>query len=70
MDKKFHTSIQGLQPSKTKHTNRIIVEPKSGVMWEFKSVFQRNIGLNRRMKDIDPEFENLHEDLIYHLFPT
>jgi len=65
MDKKFQSGIEGLKPSETKHTNRIIVEPKSGVMWEFKSVFQRNIGLNRRMKDIDPEFENLHEDLIY-----
>jgi len=65
MDEKFHSSIRGLKPSKRKHTNRIIVEPKTGVMLEFKSVFQRNIGLNRRMKDIDPEFENLHEDLIY-----
>merc|ERR1711976_307902 len=54
-----------LFPSEEKHGSELAIEPTTGLIWEYTRRFQVNVGFSRLLKDVIPDFDYLHEDLIY-----
>jgi len=45
--------------------SRLGIEPTTGLTWIYVRRFQVNVGFNRLLRDTIPDFDYLHEDLIY-----
>lgn len=45
--------------------SRLGIEPTTGLTWIYVRRFQVNVGFNRHLRDTIPDFDYLHEDLIY-----